>query len=76
MEADPFLTDIDCSCSAAVAVVAGLSEARVRHLPASQLPSTPAARFAALFAAQPRWTREQLDPYLAGLKVGRIMLQS
>lgn len=47
----------------------GISEARVRHLPASQLPSTPSARFAALFAAQPRWTREQLDPYLAGLKV-------
>lgn len=41
----------------------------MRHCPASQLPSTPAARFVALFATQPRWTREQLDPYLAGLKV-------
>lgn len=48
---------------------AGFSEPRVLHFPASQLPSAPAARFAALFAVQPRWTREQLDPYLAGLRV-------
>lgn len=48
---------------------AGFSEPRVCHFPASRLPSTPAARFAALFAAQPCWTREQLDPYLADLKV-------
>lgn len=45
----------------------------MRHFPASQLPSAPAARFAALFAAQPRWTREQLDPYLAGLRVRMLV---
>ncbi|WIA31014.1 hypothetical protein OEZ86_001054 [Tetradesmus obliquus] len=47
----------------------GVAEPRVRHFPARLLPSAPAARFAALFAAQPRWTREQLDPYLEGFKV-------
>jgi hypothetical protein len=52
-----------------VVLCAGITEARVRHFPASQLPGAPAARFAALFAAQPRWTREELDPYLAGLRV-------
>lgn len=46
----------------------------MRHFQASQLPSTPAARFAALFATQPRWTREQLDPYLAGLKVRGVIV--
>lgn len=45
----------------------------MRHFPASQLPSTPADRFATLFATQPRWTREQLDPYLAGLKVRGVL---
>jgi hypothetical protein len=41
----------------------------VKHFPARLLPSAPAARFAALFAVQPRWTREQMDPYLADFKV-------
>ncbi|KAF6256903.1 sister chromatid cohesion protein Dcc1 [Scenedesmus sp. NREL 46B-D3] len=47
----------------------GVAEPRVKHLPARLLPSAAAARFAALFAVQPRWTREQLDPYLEGFKV-------
>eukprot|EP00775_Hariotina_reticulata_P009935 gene9935-10090_t len=47
----------------------GYSEPRIRHFPARLLPGSPQDRFAALFAAQPRWTREQLDPYLAGLRV-------
>jgi hypothetical protein len=60
----------------AVVLCAGISEARVRHFPASQLPCAPAARFAALFAAQPRWTREQLDPYLAQLRVSSLQALS
>ena len=59
-----------CCCHMPECNPAGFSQPRVRHFPAQQLPSAPAARFAALFAAQPRWTREQLDPYLEGLKVG------
>jgi hypothetical protein len=55
-------------CSA-TSMLAGVAEPRVKHFPARLLPSAPAARFAALFAAQPRWTREQLDPYLEGFKV-------
>jgi hypothetical protein len=55
--------------AACVPLAAGPGEPRLRHLPASQLPAAPGPRFAALFAAQPRWTREQLDPYLAALKV-------
>ncbi|KAF8068237.1 dscc1 [Scenedesmus sp. PABB004] len=47
----------------------GFPEPRLRSLPARSLPAAPGARFAALFAAQPRWTREQLDPYLAGMQV-------
>jgi hypothetical protein len=60
----------------AVVLCAGISEARVRHFPASQLPGAPAARFAALFAAQARWTREQLDPYLAQLRVSSLQALS
>jgi hypothetical protein len=54
---------------AVVVLPAGVAEPRVKHFPARLLPSAPAARFAALFAVQPRWTREQMDPYLADFKV-------
>ena len=38
--------------------------ATVVRLEAAALPAEPGARFSALFAARPRWTRSQLDPYL------------
>lgn len=41
----------------------------LRHFPAAALPTDPAARFAALFAARPRWELPDLEPYLADLQV-------
>ena len=38
--------------------------ATVVRLEAAALPAEPGARFSALFAARPRWTRAELDPYL------------
>jgi sister chromatid cohesion protein DCC1 len=38
--------------------------------PAESLPVEPGARFAALFGLRPRWTREELDPFLEGWEVG------
>ncbi|BDA43076.1 Sister chromatid cohesion protein DCC1 [Coccomyxa sp. Obi] len=39
------------------------------HFPAAALPTDPASRFAALFAARPRWELPDLEPYLADLQV-------
>jgi hypothetical protein len=50
-----------------------VAEPRVKHFPTRLLPSAPAARFAALFAVQPRWTRQQLDPYMEGFKVDKAV---
>ena len=36
----------------------------VTKLRAADLPRAPGARFGALFAARPRWTRAELAPYL------------
>ena len=49
--------------------LADRAEALLRWFPADALPMEPEPRFAALFAAQPRWTREQLDPYIQTLQV-------
>ena len=40
------------------------SDKIVRPLKASSLPRDPKARFAALFAFKPRWTLEELAPYV------------
>ena len=40
------------------------SEGTVRPFRASRLPKTPKERFAALFALKPRWTMDELEPYL------------
>jgi sister chromatid cohesion protein DCC1 len=45
---------------------AGATDAFVRTLIASDLPTEPADRFAALWAVKPRWTLRELDPYLKG----------
>lgn len=55
--------------AAAAAAWSGVTELRVRRLPAAALPADPTARFAALFEAQQKWTRTQLDPYLEGMRV-------
>lgn len=49
-------------------------EARIAPFPAAALPADPAERFAALFAVRPRWQWIDLEPYLAGLKVGAEVL--
>lgn len=41
----------------------------VRNFPAAALPTDPASRFAALFAARPRWELPDLEPYLADMQV-------
>jgi len=44
------------------------SEDRVRSFPAGALPTQPAARFAALFAARRRWAAADILPYLQGVQ--------
>lgn len=44
-------------------------EEHLRSFRAAALPADPAARFAALFAARPRWELPDLEPYLADLQV-------
>lgn len=39
------------------------------YFPASELPPEPAARFADLFLARPRWTGEDISPFLADIAV-------
>lgn len=47
----------------------GAGTMTVRALSLASLPHEPAGRFAALFAVQPRWTWQQLEPYLEDLRV-------
>src|SRR5579875_1320445 len=46
----------------------GAGNASIRLLSAEALPSDPAARFAALFRARPRWRLADLQPYIADLQ--------
>ncbi|KAF8351391.1 hypothetical protein F5887DRAFT_1194907 [Amanita rubescens] len=39
------------------------------YFPASELPPEPAARFTDLFLARPRWTEEDISPFLADIAV-------
>lgn len=39
------------------------------YFPASELPPEPAARFAGLFLARPRWTGGEISPFLADIAV-------
>lgn len=41
----------------------------LRRFPEGELPMTPAERFDALWAAQPRWPAQDIEPYVAGLQV-------
>eukprot|EP00887_Chlorella_sp_A99_P001625 scaffold8.g1625.t1 len=41
---------------------------RLRRFPLSELPTGAEPRFAALFAAQPRWEWAELEPYVEGLQ--------
>ena len=45
------------------------AEDRLRYFPADELPAAPAARFAALFAARPRWAADDITPFLDGMQV-------
>ena len=53
----------------------------VRWFPLSCLPGDPAARFAALFAARPRWEWGAMEPFLRGVSaapgqsVGALLLK-
>lgn len=46
------------------------AEDRLRYFPADALPAAPAARFAALFEARPRWAAGDITPFLDGMQVG------
>jgi Sister chromatid cohesion protein Dcc1 len=46
------------------------AEDRLRYFPADALPAAPAARFAALFEARPRWAADDISPFLDGMQVG------
>ena len=65
--------DIDMLAGEALMVTGG-ADTTVVHFPVSAMPCQPAARFAMLFARQPRWQWEHLKPYLKGLQVGRDVL--
>lgn len=41
----------------------------MQYFPARSLPRDPAARFKALFERKPCWQKQELHPYLAGIKV-------
>lgn len=46
-----------------------LGNTLLTYLPASALPAEPAARFTDLFLARPRWTGEDISPFLADIAV-------
>lgn len=46
-----------------------LGNSLLTYLPASTLPAEPAARFANLFLARPRWTGEDISPFLEDIAV-------
>ena len=46
------------------------AEDRLRYFPADALPAAPAARFAMLFEARPRWAADDISPFLDGMQVG------
>ena len=45
-------------------------ETILKYFPVDRLSKDPARRFAELFVKRPRWQVKDLQPYLAGLKVG------
>ena len=53
----------------------GVGSASVRLLCAEALPPDPAARFAALFKARPRWLLAELQPYIADLQACLCLMQ-
>ena len=67
---EPFRDDCDAALLAGLALVekaAGGGDAgasTVRRMKASEFPREPKARFAAVFAAKPRWTLAELAPYV------------
>ncbi|KAK9915250.1 hypothetical protein WJX75_006737 [Coccomyxa subellipsoidea] len=60
--------DLDMLRGEALREEAG-GEEMLRSFPAAALSADPAARFAALFAARPRWELPDLEPYLSDLQV-------
>lgn len=46
-----------------------LGSSLLTYFPASALPAEPAARFADLFLARPRWTGDDISPFLADIAV-------
>lgn len=45
------------------------SSQTLRRFPEGELPTTPVERFDALWAAQPRWPAQDIEPYVAALQV-------
>lgn len=48
-------------------------EDQLRFFPADALPTKPAERFAAIFAARPRWAAADIAAYLEGMQVNDLL---